>query len=224
MIFRPSGATTRRKLLSVLLRNGVSPRHCDAHGLLLPRAGRATPACGDSRALCDSDLSSFGRARILALTSSTARSATLFPRAWPFDVCSWMSWHGRRHDRQPRMTDHGCLPTRSHDLSLVSTGHQENINPSREFGPHKAGELVLTPSSGSPSSSLIGSTSTRSRLQPPASLSQNRFSSHAGLRDLCQRRKHDTKLDTSRVFCNVLHVPLVSVPGLRCQLMKPLHL
>ena len=75
----------RRKLFPIVLWDGVSPRHCDAHGLLLPRAGQATPACGDSRALCDSDLSSYcGRVRILAVTSSTARSATLLPKAWPF--------------------------------------------------------------------------------------------------------------------------------------------
>ena len=51
---------------------------------------------------------------------------------------------------------------------------------------------------------LVGPTSTRSRLQPTASLSQTRFSS-------CQRCKHDTKLNTARVVCNFLHGTFVSV-------------
>ena len=44
-----------------------------------------------------------------------------------------------------------------------------------------------------------------------ASISRTRFSSHAGLRGIGQRCKHDIKIDTARVLCNVIHVPVMSV-------------
>ena len=95
-----------------------------------------------------------------------------------------------RQDRQSHMTDHGCFPIRSHDLSLVLTSREllaEDCDVSFTVAPAWS-FAVLTPSDGSPSSSSATATSpafSADRLHKYPYKPLPRFVSHRSIRLVC---------------------------------------
>ena len=140
----------------------------DANWVLLPRVEQSTPACRDSRALPGLTLSAAHNEGFGSWPSPPSR--LLQPNRFQEIGISTtvLGWARTLHLPSSWSTVWRDWP--SHELSLVPSSHElfaetatflppPLLYTSREFRPHKTGELLLTPSGGSPLSSATTTTS-----------------------------------------------------------------